>query len=109
MRIGEPDPIYTLPSSVRKVVTDLSKKHGLTYDQFLVLVYLRGSGQITQSEGKEGAGYNPESFRKLLTSLVDAGLVDVEENTKGENLYYLSSKGDYIVRGYSLLVRRAMK
>lgn len=107
MRIGEPDPIYTVPSRVRRIVTDLSKKHNLTYDQFLVLIYLRGVGETTQTEGKERAGYNPEGFRRLLTSLVDVGLVDVD-TTGEERKYYLSSKGDYLVRGYTILMNRAV-
>lgn len=109
MRLPDPDPIYTIPSKTRLIGKSLAKKHGITYDQLLILVWFRSVGQATQAEGKEKAGYhNGEVFRQLLTQMVKTGFVGVQEDSKDLNIYYLSKKGDYVIRGYSLLMRRAL-
>lgn len=108
MRLPNPDPIYTIPANFRRIASGIAKKNGITIEQVGVLVLIRAYGEVTQIGGAKLAGYHKEHWRGLLLGLVELGYLDVEINYKAENLYFLSSKGDYLIRGYTILMRRAI-
>lgn len=107
MRIGDPDPIYTVTANSRRILSRIAKKHGLTLEQVTMLIFLKSEGESTQQNGNKKSGYHRETWRRIVISLVDLGFVDVDTSEK-EYVYFLSPKGDYVMRGYSLLMRRAL-
>lgn len=100
--------IYAVPSNYKRIARQTAKNNNITDLSISVLIYLSWYGSCTHEQLRAGLVISKARMLSTMTELVNKGFVDVDDSNK-ILVYNINSAGEYVMRGYALLIRRAIR